>query len=137
MSSIIPPQGLQPFKGLDTPSILMRVQVENAKSFFRQFAILKHVVRPEASLRFVRNLLNKNIADILELGVHGRIAADDGYDAGITVETAKGETEVVWGHVPKTALVLKQSRAIRACQVAFVRDVDIDNAHLIRTAHLS
>ncbi len=98
--------------------------------------MFEHVVRPEATLRFVRNLLNEDVADIVELGVHGRIAADNGDDAGITVETANGETEVVWGHVPEAGLVLKEPRAIRASQVAFIRDVDTDDAHLIRAAHL-
>ena len=74
--------------------------------------------------------------DFLEVPMHRRIAANDGDNAGITLQAAHGEAEVVRRHVPERILIFQKARAVRAGEIAFVCDVDADNLHLIGAAHL-
>jgi hypothetical protein len=66
----------------------MGIQIECSKRILAQVPVFEVIVCPQTTLKFVGNLLNKNLTKLLEVSVHTGISPNHGDDAEVVLQTA-------------------------------------------------
>ena len=130
---MIPRAGPQRRQRLDPAVHAMRIEIEDAEDFLRQGSVFKDVVRPQTALAFF-GIPHKNMADLLELSVHHRIAPDHGDDAG-EIRCCAQPCENYRLTYPRMHPGFQKPCAVGTSKIALVGNVDADDRHLIGTSH--
>lgn len=109
----------------------MRIEVESSiwiEDAPYEFAVLEQVVRPDSTVALLGDFFFENRADLRELWMRARIAAEERHDSRPVSDGANGFSEAVESHVPIVTAERKQARAVRACEeIARRRDLDLDD----------
>lgn len=113
----------------------MWIEIEKAECFADEILMVEHVVGPQATLAFFRDLVDEYLAEIGEFLVQAGIAADHGDHAWKAFQAAQRRAEMIRRHVPEIFLVDQQAGAVGTAQVAAVCDVDTNDVHVCGGSH--